>query len=90
MAWAICKNCGCPVSWPARRGHRLKDYKCPKCGGSLRRATRDEAIKAMDRHRGFHDYYLDRWIPKDYYEKMEEARKIDWDKVLSGGVIIIK
>ena len=90
MAWAICKNCGCPVSWPAKRGHRLKDYKCPKCGGSLRRATHDEAVEAMAKHGGFYDYYVDRWISKKSYEELEKKRREVFEKILKGGVVIIE
>ena len=90
MAWALCRRCGCPVSWPAKRGHRLKDYKCPKCGGSLRRATHDEAVEAMAKHGGFYDYYVDRWISKKSYEELEKKRKEVFEKILKGGVIIIK
>ena len=90
MAWAICKNCGCPVSWPAKRCHRLKDYPCPKCGGSLRRATHDEAVEAMAKHGGFYDYYVDRWISKKSYEELEKKRKEVFEKILKGGVVIIR
>jgi len=90
MAWAICKRCGCPVSWPAKRGHRLKDYSCPKCGGELRRATHDEAAEAMAKHGGFYDYYVDRWISRRDYEELERKRKEIFQKILKGGVIIIK
>jgi len=90
MAWAICVECGCPVSWPARRGHRLKDYKCPKCHGRLRRSTHDEAVKAMAKHGGFYDYYVDRWISKDYYEEQEKRAGEEVEKLLRGGVVFIK
>jgi len=90
MAWAICKNCGCPVSWPAKRGHRLKDYQCPKCGGRLRRATQDEANQAMAKHGGYYDYYIDKWISLEEKKRLEEKARIDWEKILRGGVIIIK
>ena len=90
MAWALCKRCGCPVSWPAKRGHRLKDYNCPRCGGELRRATHDEAVEAMAKHGGFYDYYVDRWISRRDYEELERKRKEVFEKILKGGVIIIK
>ena len=90
MAWAICKNCGCPVSWPAKRGHRLKDYSCPRCGGELRRSTHDEAVEAMAKHGGFYDYYVDRWISRRDYEELERKRREVFEKILKGGVIIIE
>ena len=90
MAWALCRRCGCPVSWPAKRGHRLKDYQCPGCGGRLRRATHDEAIEKMKEHGGFYDYYVDRWISKKSYEELEKKRREVFEKILKGGVVIIE
>ena len=90
MAWALCRRCGCPVSWPAKRGHRLKDYNCPKCGGSLRRATHDEAVEAMAKHGGYHDYYVDRWISLEEKERREEKLRKIFEKILKGGVVIIE
>ena len=90
MAWAICKNCGCPVSWPAKRGHRLKDYPCPKCGGSLRRATHDEAVEKMKEHGGYYSYYVDRWITLEEKERAEEKLRKIFEKILKGGVVIIR
>lgn len=35
MARAVCKSCHKIHYWGARRGKRLKDQRCPKCGGEL-------------------------------------------------------
>ena len=88
MAWAICKKCGCPVSWPAKRGMKLKYFECPKCGGELKRCTHDEAVKQMEVHGGYYSYYVDRWISKDYYEEKEKERKELFQKILGGEFII--
>lgn len=49
MAFAICTNCGVGVEWFAGKGFRLKDLKCPKCGGKLKGCSLDEYLKAKER-----------------------------------------
>lgn len=49
MAWAICDQCKTEVSWKAGRGARLKDLKCPTCGGQLRSKA---AGRTMEKGRG--------------------------------------
>jgi len=38
MPTAICKECGTLRYWHNRRGTRLSELKCYKCGGVLKRA----------------------------------------------------
>lgn len=35
MAWAVCRQCGIEQQWGARRGARLADLQCGRCGGRL-------------------------------------------------------
>ena len=42
MSTAVCKNCHKLVAWHAKRGVRLKDLKCPVCGGYLEAFKEDK------------------------------------------------
>lgn len=39
MAAARCKDCGEPVRWSPRARQRLKDIRCPRCGGAVEAVT---------------------------------------------------
>ena len=49
MSNAICKKCNNLVSWSAYRGSRLRDLKCNKCGGELKKAKNVEGIQLDDK-----------------------------------------
>lgn len=49
MAWAVCRQCGADVHWPARRGARLADQRCPTCWGGLRARTSGHICSAKGR-----------------------------------------
>ena len=44
----------------------------------------------MAKHGGFYDYYVDRWISKDYYEEQEKRAGEEVEKLLRGGMVFIK
>ena len=67
MAWAICRECGCVVNWPKKRGMRLSYLRCPKCGGQLMEATVKEVRQRIEELGGFYSFYADRWIPNEYW-----------------------
>lgn len=52
MAHATCTACGAMTLWSARRGARLADHTCPKCGGTLRGGT-GAALATRGRTFGF-------------------------------------
>lgn len=59
MPTAKCKDCGYLLWYPNKRGTRLKNMKCPLCGGQLKRAVYGKDIKCNQfkivykRDRGF-------------------------------------
>lgn len=40
MAWAVCVDCKEQKYWRAKRGARLKDFRCDACGGKLKKDLR--------------------------------------------------
>lgn len=47
MATAVCKSCGTHYHYYCRRGMRLIDQPCPKCGG-VGRTYRQKEEKTYD------------------------------------------
>jgi len=47
MAWAICQKCGLVVNYHNYKGRRLREIRCPRCGGRFRRSTHSEALKIL-------------------------------------------
>lgn len=46
---AICKQCGHAQHWSNRRGQKLEQIRCKKCGGELRPASLGESLEAKRR-----------------------------------------
>ena len=50
MAWAVCTQCGRAIKWYAGRGCRLRDLRCPVCGGVLKGCSMDRALEIHRSH----------------------------------------
>lgn len=50
MSHAKCKECGQQVSWSARRGTRLAELRCYRCGGELEGLTTGRRSPAAGKH----------------------------------------
>lgn len=68
MAWAECRACGTKQSWVARRGSRLRQHGCAKCGAT--------ALKAISGREAVARAATDPSTPDPYAPALPMAREL--------------